>query len=103
MAAKSTTSGLKLESHQVILRPLISEKGTHLVERRNTYVFEVHPQATKTQIKEAVQELFEVTVKGVRTQTRKGKVRRYRGRLGRAGDWKKALVTLDDNDRISLF
>ena len=74
--------GLKLEPHQVVLRPVISEKGTHMAEHRNTYGFVVHNQATKPMIKNAVETLFEVRVEGVRTQVRKGKTRRFKGKLG---------------------
>ena len=95
--------GPKLESHQVILRPLITEKGTHLLERHNAYSFEVSMAADKTQIKKAVEEVFEVKVVGVRTLVRAGKERRYKGRLGRTGDWKNAVVTLAEDDRIALF
>ncbi|MGL5094818.1 MAG: 50S ribosomal protein L23, partial [Planctomycetia bacterium] len=55
--SSAATHGLKLDAHQVLLRPLISEKNTHLAERHNTYVFEVHPLANKGEIKAAVQEL----------------------------------------------
>ncbi|MFO0948867.1 MAG: 50S ribosomal protein L23 [Planctomycetota bacterium] len=95
--------GPKLEAHQIVVRPLISEKGTHLVERHNTYAFEVHPLATKEQIKRAVEHLFDVQVVGVRTQSRKGKTRRYRMRVGKTSAWKKALVTLSEADRIAMF
>ena len=59
--------------------------------------------ATKTDVRRAVQELFDVTVVRVHTQTRKGKPRRTRFRSGRTGDWKKAIVTLDTEDRIEFF
>lgn len=95
--------GLKLEPYQVLLRPIITEKGTHLVERQNVYAFQVHADANKTQIKQAVEELFEVKVEDVRTQNRKGKTRRYRLKKGRTANWKKAYVKLSENDRISLF
>jgi large subunit ribosomal protein L23 len=95
--------GPELESHQVVLRPLVTEKGTHVVERHNAYTFEVSLAADKSQIKKAVEELFEVKVVGVRTQIRAGKERRYKNRLGRTGDWKRAVVTLAEDDRIALF
>ena len=69
--------GPKLEPYQVILRPLITEKATHLSERHNAYTFEVNPLATKTEIKRAVEELFNVKVADVRTQNRRGKLRRH--------------------------
>lgn len=95
--------GLTLEPHQVILRPLITEKGTHQVERHNTYLFQVHPQATKKDIREAVESLFEVTVTDVRTIHRKGKPKRYKNHKGHHADTKRAIVELSENDRIALF
>jgi large subunit ribosomal protein L23 len=97
------TAALTLEPHQVILRPLVTEKGVHRSTRNNAYAFEVHRLATKTDVRRAVQELFDVTVVRVHTQTRKGKPRRTRFRSGRTGDWKKAIVTLDTEDRIEFF
>src|SRR5919108_6163178 len=101
MAATSkTTRGPALEPHQVLIRPLVTEKGTHQFTHRNAYPFEVNQWATKDQIKAAVQELFNVRVKKVRTQNRLGKKRRYRFRIGRLPNWKKAIVTLHEEDRI---
>lgn len=96
-------AGLNLESHQIIDRPLVTEKGTMLAEGTNTYLFKVHPAASKPQIKKAIEAIFKVTVTGVRTQTRKGKPRRYRQHMSEGTAWKKALVTLSENDRITLF
>jgi large subunit ribosomal protein L23 len=97
------TRGPALEPQQVILRPLVTEKGTHQFTRHNAYPFQVNPWANKLQIKEAVEELFSVRVRKVRTQTRVGKSRRYRYRLGRLPNWKKAIVTLHEEDRIEFF
>ncbi len=96
-------SGLKLAPHQVLLRPLVTEKGVHRAERNNQYAFEIHREATKTDVREAVESLFNVSVAKVCTQTRKGKNRRYRFRLGRTNDWKKAIVHLRGDDRIEFF
>ena len=96
-------SGPMLEPYQVILRPLVTEKGTHLSERHNAYAFEVHPLATKTEIKHAVETLFDVKVADVRTQNRKGKPRRTGSRSGRMRNWKKAIVELHDEDRIDFY
>jgi large subunit ribosomal protein L23 len=103
--ADSTTKpvGLQLEPHQVVLRPLVTEKGTHQSDRYNSYTFEVHPQATKRDVKQAVELLFNVRVTRVHTQMRKGKPRRYRARFTYQRDWKKAIVTLHEEDRISFF
>src|SRR6201987_5235999 len=98
-----STRGPKLEPHQVVIRPLVTEKGTHQFTRHNAYPFQVNQWATKEQIKAAVQELFKVRDKKVRTQNRLGKHRRYKFRVGRLPNWKKAIVTLHEEDRIEFF
>ena len=100
---RERTRGPKLEPHDIILRPLVTEKGTHQFTHHNAYPFEVNVWATKTEIKAAVQELFGVRVKKVRTQQRLGKKRRYRFKVGTMSRWKKAIVTLHDEDRIEFF
>lgn len=95
--------GLNLEPYQIVLRPLVTEKGTHQSTRHNAYCFEVHVAATKTQIKEAVQHLFPVRVSSVNTQIRPGKTRRYKQKMGTLPDWKKAVVTLHPDDKIEFF
>ena len=100
---KTTDGGPELEAHQVLLRPLVTEKGVHRAARNNQYAFEVHRDANKLDVKKAVEELFEVKVTKVRTQTRKGKTRRYRFRFGRTSDWKKAIVSLGAEHRIDFF
>jgi large subunit ribosomal protein L23 len=95
--------GPKLEAHQIVLRPLVTEKGTHQFTHRNAYPFEVNPWANKDEIKRAVQELFGVRVTKVRTQNRLGKRRRYRFKMGTLPAWKKAIVTLHAEDRIEFF
>jgi large subunit ribosomal protein L23 len=96
-------TGPVLEPYQVILRPLITEKATHQSERHNAYTFEVNAVATKTEIKKAVETLFNVRVLDVRVQNRRGKLRRYRARLGRMRNWKKAIVKLDPENRIDFY
>ena len=98
-----TEKGPRLESHQVILRPLVTEKGVHRSTRNNQYAFEVNALANKSDVKRAVEELFEVTVEKVRTQNRKGKPRRHKFRYGYTKNWKKALVTLNAEHRIDFF
>jgi len=98
--------GPKLEPHQIVLRPLITEKGTHQSQREHhrAYPFEVNPWATKDEIKGAIEELFGVQVDKVRTQNRAGKKRRYRFKLGRTSHWKKAIVTLkSESQGIDFF
>lgn len=98
-----TVGNLQLEAHQILLRPLVTEKGVHRASRNNQYAFEIHREANKFDVKRAVEELFHVKVAKVRTQTRKGKLRRYRFRLGRTASWKKAIVQLHEDHRIDFF
>jgi large subunit ribosomal protein L23 len=97
------TSTITLEPHQVIVKPLVTEKGMHRSTRNNAYAFEISKMATKDDVKRAIETLFEVKVVKVATQNRKGKPRRTRFRGGVTKDWKKAIVTLDAEHRIELF
>jgi large subunit ribosomal protein L23 len=98
------TRGPELEPHQIILRPIITEKATHQSSRYRAYPFEVNPWATKDEIKAAAEELFGVRVQKVRTQNRPGKERRFRFRMGRLTNWKKAIITLyEDSPQIDFF
>ena len=94
---------LFLEPYQVVVRPLVTEKGMHRSTRVNQYSFEVNPLATKLDIRRSIEELFDVKVTKVRTQTRKGKPRRHKFCYGRTKQWKKAVVTLDPEHRIDFF
>ena len=94
---------LELRPYQVVLRPLVTEKGTHQSTRYNAYAFQVNPVANKNQIRAAVQELFNVRVDAVRTMNRKGKTRRFRFKMGQMSDWKRAVVTLHADDKIDFF
>ena len=94
---------MELASYQVVLRPLVTEKGVHRSTRQNQYSFEVNPLADKDTIRRAIEELFDVSVIKVRTQNRKGKPRRHKFRVGHTKNWKKALVTLSADDRIDFF
>jgi large subunit ribosomal protein L23 len=96
-------SGPVLEPYQVVIRPLITEKATHISERYNAYTFEVNPLAGKTEIKNAIEILFNVKVADVRIQNRRGKPRRYRLKAGRMRNWKKAIVTLHEEFRIDFY
>jgi large subunit ribosomal protein L23 len=87
--------------YDLILSPIITEKATSLSER-NQVLFRVAPHATKPQIKEAVERLFDVKVKSVNTLVRKGKKKAFRGRMGQQSDVKKAIVTLEEGHRIDV-
>ena len=92
-----------LAPHQIILRPLVTEKGMHRSTRYNAYAFEVNRQANKHDVRGAIEELFNVKVVRVHIQNRKGKPRRTRFSSGHTKDWKKAIVTLDPEHRIEFF
>jgi large subunit ribosomal protein L23 len=96
-------SGIVLEPHQIVYRPLVTEKGTHLSERYNAYCFEVNTQASKPEIKSAVETLWKVRVLRVRTQNRVGKPRRHKMVNSYTRAWKKAIVELHPDDRIAFF
>ncbi len=87
--------------YDVIVSPVITEKATNLSEF-NKVVFRVAPDATKPQIKEAVERLFDVKVTAVNTLVTKGKEKVFRGRRGRRSDVKKAIVTLADGESIDV-
>ncbi len=101
--AKLQSAGLQLSPHQVIVRPLLTEKGIHRASRNNQYAFEVHTAATKDDIRSAVEELFNVKVTRVATQNRLGKWRRFKNRQGQSKLWKKAIVTLSSEHRLDFF
>lgn len=92
-----------MDNINVIIKPLITEKSTHQQATRNAYAFQVHVNANKHQIKDAVEALYEVKVVDVRTMNRRGKPRRSRYRMSKTSDWKRAVVVLDENSRIELF
>jgi large subunit ribosomal protein L23 len=86
----------------ILLRPVVSEKSYGLLDE-GKYTFVVAPDANKTQIKQAVEEVFRVKVTGVNTLNRQGKRRRTRFGWGKRVDTKRAIVTLADGDRIDIF
>jgi len=86
--------------YKVIRRPIITEKGLGVKETQHTVVFEVAADATKTQIKEAVQQIFKVKVDGVRTAIFHGKFRRRGRSEGHRRDWKKAYVRLGQGEKM---
>ena len=91
-----------MNAHQIIIRPLITEKNTNLMSL-NKYSFQVDRSANKTQIKQAIEAIFNVSVMAVHTMNVRGKLRRRGMRYGYTADWKKAIVTLAEGDRIELF
>lgn len=103
-----------MDIYSIVRRPLVTEKGTHQTQqshertrsepaRGGAYTFEVHPGASKPMIKQAVEKIYNVKVRSVRTANRKGKVRRVRFKFGQTAEWKKAVVVLHADHHIDLF
>jgi large subunit ribosomal protein L23 len=97
-----------MDIYRTIIRPLITEKSSHQARqgtrtRGGAYSFEVHPEANKAQIRDAVEKIYGVKVTDVRTSNRPGKLRRFRFLYGRTRQIKKAVVTVDANSHIDLF
>ncbi len=103
-----------MDIYHTIIRPLVTEKGTHQSQqsheqtatrpaRGGAYAFQVHEDANKAQIRQAVEKIYNVRVLSVRTATRHGKRRRYRMTVGRTSNWKKAVVVLHPDYHIDLF
>ena len=88
---------------KVLLGPHISEKATIIADENNQFVFKVSTDATKPEIKTAVEQLFEVKVKSVQTVNVKGKTKRFGRTMGRRSDWKKAYVSLQDGYDIDFL
>lgn len=103
MTTKTNQPKIVLEPHQVVLRPLVTEKNIHRSTHNNQYAFEINKLATKADVKSAIETLFNVKVAEVRTQNRKGKQRRTRFKLGKTKEWKKAIVSLKGDDRINFY
>ncbi|MEW6375149.1 MAG: 50S ribosomal protein L23 [Thermodesulfobacteriota bacterium] len=91
------------EAQKIIRRPLITEKSTRQKDENHQYAFEVHRDANKIEIQSAVERLFKVKVLQVRTSNVLGKEKRLGRRYGKRPDWKKAIITLKEGDRIDFF
>ncbi len=103
-----------MDIYNIVRRPMVTEKGTHLAQtshdatrsqpaRGGSYTFEVHRDASKPMIRQAVEKIYNVKVRSVRTANRKGKPRRVRFKIGTTRDWKKAVVVLHADHHIDLF
>jgi len=94
---------MKEQLYKVLLSPHVSEKTTRVGEAANQYTFKVAKTASKQQIKEAVEALFDVNVLQVRTVNMKGKSKTFRFRSGKRSDWKKAYVSLAEGQSIDFY
>lgn len=91
-----------MEARDILIRPIVTEKSTALMEQ-GKYTFRVPLAATKIQIRQAVEQIFEVKVQAVNTMRYEGKLKRMGRTQGRRSDWKKAVVTLKPGEAIELF
>lgn len=92
-----------MEARDVLIKPVITEKSTDLISSQNKYTFIVDLRANKTEVKQAIEEIFKVKVDKVNTMRMRGKLRRQGRSVGRTPDYKKAVVTLADGDSIDVF
>ena len=92
-----------MDDYNIIIRPLITEQGMHFANTKGAYSFEVNKKANKAQIKNAVEKIYSVKVRKVRTANRPGKYRRRGMHQGQTSSWKKAIVFLDPEFHIDLF
>jgi len=88
---------------KILLAPVVSEKGTRLADASRQYIFKVLPDASKPEIRKAVELMFDVKVTNVQVSNMRGKVKRFGQSLGRRADWKKAYVTLDEGHDIDFM
>ncbi len=94
---------MKKNPRDVILKPVVSEKSYDLIQFNNTYTFVVDKRTNKTEVRQAIEAIFDVKVLGVNTINRKGKVKRTGWKVGKRADTKRALVRLADGDSIDIF
>ena len=89
--------------YEVVVRPVVTEKSSAAYQERGEYTFQVHPEASKPQIRLAIESLFGVKVTGVWTSNVRGKEKRMGNNVGRRPAWKKAIVKLREGDSIAVF
>jgi large subunit ribosomal protein L23 len=94
---------MKKTTHEILKRPLVTEKSTVEKDERNKLCFEVNRKANKIEIKEAVEKIFKVNVLGVATISMKGKLKRVGRHFTKQPDWKKAVVTIKAGQRVEFF
>jgi large subunit ribosomal protein L23 len=92
-----------MDIYKIIEKPLVTEKGTDMLADGNWVMFRVHPAANKIEIREAVQKIFNVKVRHVNTQVVQGKRRRFGKSMGQLKTWKKAMVQLQEGEKIEIF
>jgi len=91
------------DARDIIIAPVVSEKSMFNIKKNNTYTFKVNKKANKIEIRNAIEEIFNVKVKKVNTMNVRGKMRRLGAHEGKKPDWKKAMVKLNKGDNIEVF
>lgn len=94
---------MKYDSHEILIKPLLTEKSTALREEANKICFAVHPRANKIEIKKAVEEVLKVRVEKVNIQNVIGKTKITGRYVGKKPDWKKAIITLKEGEKLDIF
>ena len=92
-----------MDNYNIIIRPLVTEQGMHFANTKGAYCFEVNKRANKPEIKNAIEKIYSVKVRKVRTANRRGKYRRKGRSFGQTPSWKKAVVFLEPDYHIDLF
>jgi large subunit ribosomal protein L23 len=94
---------MKGDFHEILIRPLLTEKSTTLRESQNKICFVIHPQANKIEVKRAVEEVLKVKVEDVNILNVSGKIKRTGRFVGKKPDWKKAIITLKEGEKLDIF
>jgi len=92
-----------MDMYQIVIKPLVTEKGTTMLSEGNWVTFKVHTDANKIEIRDAIQKIFTVSVLQVNTQIVCGKRKRFGKTVGHSKAWKKAMVQLKEGDKIEIF
>jgi large subunit ribosomal protein L23 len=92
-----------MDMYQIVIKPLVTEKGTTMLSEGNWLTFKVHTDANKIEIRDAIQKIFTVSVLQVNTQIVRGKRKRFGKTVGHSKAWKKAMVQLKEGDKIEIF
>ena len=92
-----------MDMYQIVIKPLVTEKGTTMLSEGNWVTFKVHTDANKIEIRDAIQKIFTVSVLQVNTQIVRGKRKRFGKTMGHSKPWKKAMVQLKEGDKIEIF
>lgn len=95
--------GLLRNPHDIIIKPLLTEKSTGLKDRENKLAFKVHKDANRVEVKRAIEEIFKIKVRDVNIMNLKGKKKRMGKFLGKRPDWKKAIVSLKPGEKLDIL